>query len=218
MRPVTRQESTRGTAARGGTARARRDEAGHTLRRARLLPTWVEWFFVGGAVVLIPWIVFLFTTNQPTVVTKHARVVWGGFDCFLVLAFALTAYRIARRSPRGAITATATGTMLFIDAWFDVFTSHHAAAQLMAVLLAVFAEIPCGLICFYVAHRIVGVFESSIPVLREAGFRFSGGRLMPPAGADGARSDGVTSGGAATDGTVSRGNAAPRAAEDISEG
>lgn len=163
--------------------RERRDAA--QLRRTRLLPTWVEWFFVGGAVVLIPWIVFLFTTTEQGVVSKHSRLLWGGFDCFLVIGFVLTAYRVARRSPRGAITATATGTMLFIDAWFDVLTARHANAQLIAILLAVFAEIPCGLICFYVARRIIGLFESSIPVLREAGFRLSGGRLVPPADADG---------------------------------
>jgi len=149
-------------------------------RRTRLLPTWIEWFFVAGAAVLIPWTVFLFTTNEPGVISKHSRLVWGGFDCFLVIGFALTAYRVARRSPRGAITATATGTMLFIDAWFDVLTSRRASEQLIAVLLALFAEIPCGMICFYVARRIIGLFEASIPVLREAGFRLSGGRLTPP--------------------------------------
>lgn len=174
----------------GSTARAarwRRDRRdAQELRRTRLLPTWVEWFFVGGAVVLIPWIVFVFTTTQQVVVSRHSRLLWGGFDCFLVIGFAMTAYRIARRSPRGAITATATGTMLFVDAWFDVLTSRHHGAQLIALLLAVCAEIPCGLICFYVAHRIIGLFESSITVLREAGFRLSGGRLVPPAGPAGA--------------------------------
>ena len=158
----------------GGLAADRR-------RRAQVLPKWIEWFFIAAAVVLIPWIVVLFTSTQPTVVAKHSRLVWGGFDCFLVIGFALTAYRIAIRSPRGAITAAATGTMLFIDAWFDVLTSRRPIDQLTAVLMAVFAEIPCGLICFHVARRIIGVFESSVPVLRAAGFRFDGGRLVPPA-------------------------------------
>jgi len=150
--------------------------------RGRMLPRWVAWFFVAAAVVLIPWIVYLFTSTQQVVVTKHSRLVWGGFDCFLVIGFALTAYRVARRSPRGAITAAATGTMLFVDAWFDVLTSRRPVDQVTAVLMAVFAEIPCGLICFHVARRIIGVFEDSIPVLREAGFRLVGGRLVPPAG------------------------------------
>lgn len=152
------------------------DERGH------LLPKWIEWFFIGAAVVLIPWIVVLFTASpQEGLVTKHGRLVWGGFDCFLVAGFAVTAYRIAKRSPRGAITAAATGTMLFVDAWFDVLTSHRTLDQLTAVLMALFAELPCGVICFYVARRIVGLFESSIPVLHEAGFRVVGGRLVPPA-------------------------------------
>ena len=150
--------------------------------RGQLLPKWIEWFFIIAAVVLIPWIVVLFTVPpQAGIVAKHTRLVWGGFDCFLVLGFAVTAYRIATRSPRGAITAAATGTMLFVDAWFDVLTARRPIDTLTAVLMAVFAEIPCGLICFYVARRIIGVFETSLPVLRDAGFRFVGGRLVPPA-------------------------------------
>lgn len=149
--------------------------------RGQLLPKWIEWFFIAAALILIPWIVVLFTVSpQAGIVAKHSRLVWGGFDCFLVVGFAVTAYRIATRSPRGAITATATGTMLFVDAWFDVLTSRRPVDQLAAVLMALFAEIPCGLICFYVARKIIGVFEASIPVLREAGFRFAGGRLVPP--------------------------------------
>lgn len=153
-----------------------------TRGRGQVLPKWIEWFFIVAAVVLIPWIVVLFTVSpQAGIVAKHSRLVWGGFDCFLVLGFAVTAYRIATRSPRGAITSAMTGTMLFVDAWFDVLTSRRPVDQFAAVLVAVFAEIPCGLICFYVARRIIGVFEASIPVLREAGFRFVGGRLVPPA-------------------------------------
>jgi hypothetical protein len=149
--------------------------------RVRLLPKWVAWFFIAAAVVLIPWIVLLFTAQHQLIVAKHQRLVWGGFDCFLVLGFALTAYRIATRSPRGAITAAATGTMLFIDAWFDVLTSRRPVDQLTAVLMAQFAEIPCGLICFHVARRIIGQFETPALVSQEAGPRSAGGRLLPPA-------------------------------------
>lgn len=149
--------------------------------RGQVVPKWIEWFFIVAAVVLIPWIVVLFTVSPETgLVAKHSRLVWGGFDCFLVVGFAVTAYRIATRSPRGAITAAATGTMLFVDAWFDVLTSRRPVEQLTAVLMAAFAEIPCGLICFFVARRIVGVFEASVPVLSEPGFRFVDGRLSQP--------------------------------------
>jgi len=169
------------SAARSALKRLRGGPTPQKPGRAQLLPTWIAGFFILAAVVLIPWIVLLFTSSHQLIVAKHQRLVWGGFDCFLVIGFALTAYRVATRSVRGAITATATGTMLFIDAWFDVLTSRRPTDQLTAVLMAVFAELPCGLICFYVARRIIGAFEHSVPVLGEAGFRFVGGRLVPPA-------------------------------------
>ena len=79
-----------------------------TRSAGRVLPRWIEAFFFCAAVVLIPWTVLLFSdTSSQFGVGAHWRLVWGGFDCFLVIGFALTAYRVARRSPRGAITATA---------------------------------------------------------------------------------------------------------------
>lgn len=147
----------------------------------RLVPRWVVVFFVGGAVVLIPWIVLMFTVPQAVNVSRHWQLLWGGFDCFLVLGFAVTAFRLITRSPRGAVTAAMTGTMLLVDAWFDVLTTHRGS-QLVSILMAVFAEIPCALICFHVSRRIVGLFEQARSYLAEAGFRVRAGRLVPPSG------------------------------------
>jgi hypothetical protein len=146
----------------------------------RLLPKWIAVFFVGCAVVLVPWTVIIFDSLRNRALAEHWRLVWGGFDCFLVLAFALTAYRIITKSPRGAIAATATGTMLLIDAWFDVLTARGTKNFLTSVTMAVFAEIPCAIICFYVARKIVGLFEQAMPHLQAAGFRMVAGRLIPP--------------------------------------
>lgn len=148
---------------------------------SRILPRWVAVFFVGGAVVLIPWIVLMFTVPRVVNVTPHWELVWGGFDCFLVLGFALTAFNLFTRSPRGAVTAAMTGTMLLIDAWFDVLTTHRGGL-LISILMAVFAEIPCALICFYVSRRILSLFEQAKDYLHAAGFTVRNGRLVPPAG------------------------------------
>jgi hypothetical protein len=147
----------------------------------RLVPLWITVFFIGCAVVLIPWTVVIFDSLRNRALAEHWKLVWGGFDCFLVLAFALTAYRIIKRSPRGAMAATATGTMLLIDAWFDVLTARGTKNLTTSVLMAIFAEIPCAIICFYVARRIVSLFEQSLPHLQAAGFRVVGGQLIPPA-------------------------------------
>jgi hypothetical protein len=146
----------------------------------RLVPRWITVFFIGCAVVLIPWTVIIFDSLKNRALAEHWKLVWGGFDCFLVLAFALTAYRIITRSPRGAIAATATGTMLLIDAWFDVLTARGTKNLTTSVLMAIFAEIPCAIICFYVARRIVSLFEQSLPHLQAAGFRVVAGQLIAP--------------------------------------
>jgi hypothetical protein len=151
------------------------------LGAERILPRWVVAFFLGGAVVLIPWIVLMFTVPAAVNVPKHWQLVWGGFDCFLVLGFAVTAFRLITRSPRGAVTAAMTGTMLLIDAWFDVLTTHRGG-QIISILMALFAEIPCAVICFYVSRRIVSLFEQAKDYLGAAGFQVRNGRLVPPAG------------------------------------
>ena len=151
------------------------------LGASRVVPRWVVAFFLGGAVVLIPWIVLMFTVPNVVNVPKHWELVWGGFDCFLVLGFARTAFNLIRRSPRGAVTAAMTGTMLLIDAWFDVLTTHRGG-QLISILMAAFAEIPCALICFYVSRRITNVFEQTKDYLVAAGFTVRNGRVVPPVG------------------------------------
>lgn len=158
------------------------------LGAGRILPRWVVAFFLGGAVVLIPWIVLMFTVPDAVNVPRHWELVWGGFDCFLVLGFAVTAFRLITRSPRGAVTAAMTGTMLLVDAWFDVLTTHRGG-QVISILMAVFAEIPCAVICFYVSRRIVSLFEQAKDYLAEAGFSVRGGRLVPPAGFPAAEAD-----------------------------
>ena len=151
------------------------------LGAGRIIPRWVVAFFLGGAVILIPWDVLMFSVPQVVNVPKHWVLVWGGFDCFLILGFAVTAFRLITRSPRGAVTAAMTGTMLLIDAWFDVLTTHRGG-QLVSILMAVFAEIPCALICFYVSRRIVNLFEQAKELLGAGGFTVRNGRLVPPAG------------------------------------
>jgi hypothetical protein len=152
-----------------------------SIEADRILPRWVVAFFVGGAVVLIPWIVLMFTVPEAVNVSQRWELVWGGFDCFLVLGFAVTAFRLITRSPRGAVTAAMTGTMLLIDAWFDVLTTHRGG-EVVSVLMAVFAEIPCAVICFYVSRRIVSLFEQAKDHLAAAGFQVRAGRLVPPTG------------------------------------
>ena len=167
------------------------------LGAGRIIPRWVVAFFVGCAVVLIPWIALMFTVPQDVNVGKHGVLVWGGFDCFLVLGFAVTAFRLITRSLHGAVTAAMTGTMLLIDAWFDVLTTHRGGVW-VSILMAVFAEIPCAVICFAVSRRIVKLFEQARVHLGDAGFTVQNGRLVPPAGFPGSGTNAVPAAALAT--------------------
>ncbi|MGH3260631.1 MAG: hypothetical protein ACRDNS_01410, partial [Trebonia sp.] len=47
-----------------------------------------------------------------------------------------------RDDRRAALTAAAGGTLLLIDAWFDVCTSAPGTPELLALAEAAFAEVP----------------------------------------------------------------------------
>ena len=72
----------------------------------------------------------------------------------LALALAATAFFILRRSPLTQTAAAVTGTMLVCDAWFDVLTSRGTVNVVAAAVLAVVAELPLALFCFWIARSV----------------------------------------------------------------
>ena len=67
----------------------------------------------------------------------------------LLLAVALAAWR---RSPWLEGAATATATLLFVDAWFDVLTSSSRTQLAVAILSAVLMELPLAVLCLVLAR------------------------------------------------------------------
>jgi hypothetical protein len=67
----------------------------------------------------------------------------------LLLTVALAAWR---RSPWLEGAATATATLLFVDAWFDVLTSSTRAELVVAIVLAVLVELPLAVLCLVLAR------------------------------------------------------------------
>ena len=59
----------------------------------------------------------------------HYRGAWVGFDLLLVAAIVLTAYFAFRIDARVQLPATATATLLVVDAWFDVMTAGATAGR-----------------------------------------------------------------------------------------
>jgi hypothetical protein len=118
-----------------------------------------------GGVLLIPWTVYLAVTLPRRDLDTHYRGAWVGFDLLLVATIILTAY-----FARVQLPATATATLLIVDAWFDVMTAGRRQSTLEAVLMALCIEIPAALFSLWLARRVnrnAGVLIAYENVLRQ---------------------------------------------------
>ncbi len=118
-------------------------------RRARLLAL----VFGCAAVVMLPWTAYLAVALPHRELDRHYDLAWVGFDCLLVVAFAATAYFAFRLDPRVELPATVAATLLVVDAWFDVTTSSTRRSAGVALLFAVFLELPTAALALYLARR-----------------------------------------------------------------
>ncbi len=120
-----------------------------THRRARRL----AWLYALGAASLVPWVTWLALSLPKRSFDHHYKAAWVGFDLLLILAMGRTAYLGFREDARMEIPATATATLLIVDAWFDVMTSASREAAAVAIFFAVVAELPIAFFSLYVAFR-----------------------------------------------------------------
>jgi hypothetical protein len=111
---------------------------------------WVSLVLIALVVVMVPWTLWL-SIALPSRHTSHDwDSTWVGFDIVLLAALALTAAGYRRRWAILPIVASASGMLLFADAWFDVTLSGADGASLF---LAVAAELPVGAFCLWIAWQ-----------------------------------------------------------------
>lgn len=72
---------------------------------------------------MVPWTIYIAESLPSRQLSPNYDVAWGGFDVFLTIAVASTAYFALRRSRYLSTAATATAALLVVDAWFDVMTT-----------------------------------------------------------------------------------------------
>jgi hypothetical protein len=118
------------------------------MRRLRL------GLMVGGAIGLIPWMVFLGFTLPSTYIAHNWPATWVGFDTVVVAFMATTAVLGFLRRQLLMLTAFTTGVLLICDAWFDMLTAGPDDLWVSA-LTAVFAELPLAIIMIIGALRIL---------------------------------------------------------------
>ncbi len=116
-------------------------------------------FFVAG-LGLLPWTVYLVATLPGRhLQTGYYDVAWGGFDVALAIVLAATGYGLLRRRLWVQSSATAAATLLVCDAWFDVLSASGNGERLLAILLAVGAELPTAIVCLLIARHVEEVAE-----------------------------------------------------------
>jgi len=108
------------------------------------------------AAALVPWTIYLAVSLPQRDLERHYRLAWVGFDVLLVVVIVLTGWFAFRVDPRVQMPATATATLLVVDAWFDVLTSPDRAAVVVAVAFALFLELPGAVLSLLVAARVSG--------------------------------------------------------------
>jgi hypothetical protein len=121
------------------------------------------------SVLLMPWTVVLAMTLPARQLSGHYDIAWSGFDVFLLTALAATGVAALRRSRYLATAATAAGTLLVVDAWFDVTTSLGATEQTAAIVLALAVELPLAGLCWWLARHSNELADRRITLLLRSG-------------------------------------------------
>ena len=134
------------------------------------MPRWVGPAFIVLAALTVPWIVLLAVTLPKHQYTGHYRLAWVGFDVLLVIMLARTGWVAWRGRDHVQLPAVMTGTLLVVDAWFDVMTSHGRDQMLSALASAAFIELPLAALCFWIARHAERVRRDRLRwALRRAG-------------------------------------------------
>ena len=121
-------------------------------RGDRLLPLAVV--TLSAMVLFLPaWGLYLSMILPKEHVTRDWDLVWGGFDLGLALLTAVALYALWRRAAWVTVVVGALAAAFMCDAWFDVMTS-HGGERLVAIGLALVAELPVALVAILVGVRI----------------------------------------------------------------
>src|SRR2546422_4381546 len=99
---------------------------------------------------LVVWTLYLTYALPARHVTDHWRIAWAGFDLGLAVALVATAAGVLLEAPWLEATAAVAATLLVTDAWFDVVLADAGGERTEAIVLALVAEIPLALFCFWI--------------------------------------------------------------------
>ncbi|GLY79048.1 hypothetical protein [Actinoallomurus iriomotensis] len=168
------------------TARTERMEGALTgaLRPAPVVPRWIGWLVIGVGLLMLPWVaglVFILPTRHEA---AHYGASWIGFDLALCAMLIRTGWLAQKGREHIELSAAMTGTLLLVDAWFDVVTADSHRELAIALLLAFCAELPLAAFCLWIAGRVEfrrqRRAEAMSRLVRQWSARLSSERRTPP--------------------------------------
>jgi hypothetical protein len=125
---------------------------------------WIGRLFALFSLLMLPWTVYLARSLPSQQVSTHYDAAWAGFDVMLALALAGTAYFALRRPGYLAIAASATATLLVVDAWFDILTT-PGVQRIESIVLAALVELPLAAVCTWLSWHAQQLEERRIVLL-----------------------------------------------------
>jgi hypothetical protein len=124
------------------------------LRPTRVVPRWIGWLVIAAGAFMLPWVaglVFILPTRHEA---AHYDASWIGFDLALCGMLMRTGWLAQKGREHIELSAAMTGTLLLVDAWFDVVTADSHRELATALILALGAELPLAAFCLWIAGRV----------------------------------------------------------------
>ncbi|MBW4078605.1 MAG: hypothetical protein HIU84_08900 [Acidobacteria bacterium] len=123
------------------------------LQRSGLLT-----LLIASALIEAAWTVYLGWQLPRHYVADDWRLAWVGIDAAQVLMLLCAAWAAWRRRAILIVFTVASGTLLLVDAWFDVMTARGGDFDQSLAFL--FLEIPWALVMFWVSYRVMYQFAN----------------------------------------------------------
>ena len=113
-----------------------------------------------AALVETAWTIYMGWRLPRTYVANHWDLAWVGLDVSQVVMLLACAWAAWRHRAVLILFASIAGTLLLVDAWFDITTARHGDL-LESVIVAVVVEVPSALVLFWVTRRTIRQFNNA---------------------------------------------------------
>lgn len=124
------------------------------LHPTRIVPRWVGWLIIAAGLGLLPWVAGLSVILPSRHEAANYGFSWVGFDIALCGMLLRTGWLAQKGREHIELSAAVTGTLLLVDAWFDVITADSHRELALALTLAIVGELPLAFFCLWIAGRV----------------------------------------------------------------